>query len=128
MRIGLDARPLAWGFGAAAGVTLAAALGAYGLGWGPTLAFPGATLVLCAGAYLERDGELLANLLRLTVGFTLGYLACAVPLTWSGLHEAHGQLEGAPLAAIRRQLVARWATSFLAVPGAALTLYARRRR
>lgn len=132
---GLNLRPLAWGFGVGLGATVAIALGAYGPGWGATLAFPAVTLLLSAGAYKESDGEEIANLLRFALGFTLGYLACSVPLTWLGLEavveraaredpsEAAEQLEGA-----RRQLMARWATIFLAIPGAATTLWLRRKR
>lgn len=132
---GLDRRPLAWGLGAGVGATLAIALGAYGLGWGATLAFPATALVLSVGVYFERDGQHLAHALRFGLGLTLGYLACAVPLTWQGLFELVEQTAeedpeaaAAQLALAKRQLIARWSTIFLAIPGASATLWIRRRR
>ncbi len=131
----LDLRPLAWGFGGGLGVTFAIALGAYGLSWGPTLAFPAVALLLSAGAYLERDGQGMANILRFALGFTLGYLACAIPLTWNGLAASVERLSqedpaeaAAQLELARRQLFARWAAIALAVPGAIAALALRRRR
>lgn len=132
---GFDARPLAWGLGAGVGATVAIALGAYLPGWGATLAFPATALMLSAGVYLERDGQQLAHALRFGIGFTIGYLLCAVPLTWQGLFalleqtaQEDPEAAAAQLALAKRQLLARWATMFLAIPGSAVTLWIRRRR
>ena len=92
-------------------------------------------LLLSIGAYFEKDGEELAHLLRFVLGFTIGYLLCSVPLTWNGLASLvertateDPEAAAAQLALARRQLTARWATIFLAIPGAAATLWLRRRR
>lgn len=107
--------PLAIALGVGAGVALGLSLGAYALGWGPTLAFPATILVLSVGAWNEDDGEELCTLLRFCLGMTAGYLACAVPLTWFALTEAQA-------AEHAREVWSRWAVIALALPGGVTTL------
>ncbi len=114
--------PLAFALGVGGGVALGLFLGAYALGWGPTLAFPATALVLSIGAWNERDdGEEITTLLKLVIGFTGGYLLTAVPLTW-----AH--LDAATAARVGQELWSRWAVIALALPGGITTLALRARR
>lgn len=125
--------PFAWGFGLAAGLGLGAALGAYGPTWGVAAAFPAVTLMFSFGSWREHDGEEMTQLLRLTLGFTLGFLAVSVPLTLLSLgHIAEGARGEATVIAdverMRGQLLARWLVIALALPGGLATLVLRRGR
>ncbi len=114
--------PLAFAVGVGAGVALGLSLGAYALGWGPTLAFPATVLLLSMGAWNEDDdGEEITTLLRLALGITGGYLATAVPLTWLSL-------DGATQARVAREVWSRWAVIALALPGGVTVLVLRMRR
>lgn len=107
--------PLALALGVGAGIALALSLGAYAPGWGPTLAFPAAVLVLGIGAWREDDGHELATLLRLGVGTTGGYLVAAIPLTWFAMSDAQVARYGG-------QVWSRWAVISLALAGGAALL------
>ncbi len=126
--------PFAWGAGVAAGVCLAALLGPYGPSWGAALAFPVVSLMFSFGSWREDEGEEMTHLLRLTLGFTIGFLACTIPLTLVRI-EAMAQVRSEEAATIlaevdrmRAQLLARWAVIALALPGGLATLALRRRR
>ncbi len=110
--------PLAFALGVGAGLALALSLGAYALGWGATLAFPAAVLVLSLGAWKEDDGHELAALLRFALAFTGSYLAAAVPLTWF-------TLDPDTAARLAKELWSRWAVIALGLPGGVTTLILR---
>ena len=126
--------PLAWGAGVAAGLSVAALLGPYGPSWGVALAFPVVSLMFSFGSWREDDGEEMTHLLRLTLGFAIGFLACTIPLTLVRTEEMASVTSEdaatvlAEVDRMRAQLLARWAVIALALPGGVATLLLRRRR
>lgn len=113
--------PLAFVLGVGGGAALAFGLGPHAPGWGATFAFPAVTLLLSLGAWKEDDGEEMLALLRLVVGFTGGYLAATVPVTWLAL-------DAETSARVAVEIWARWAVIFLALPGGVTTFFLRMRR
>lgn len=127
--------PLAWGVGAALGVALALSLGAYGPTWGSALAFPAVALLFAIGAWKEDEGESITHLLRLTLGFTGGFLVVSIPITLLRLAQLDAATTGengadlaAELAGIRNELILRWLVGALALPVGTAALWARRLR
>lgn len=126
---------LAWGLGAGSGAGLALALGAYGPSWGVALAFPTVALMFAVGAWIEHEGEAIAHLLRLTLGFTAGFLLITAPLAFKRLAElsqaASGEQGAAltrELARLRQALFVRWSVIALALPIGLTALWLRATR
>lgn len=127
--------PLAWAVGIALGAGLALRLGAYGPAWGAALAFPAVAVIFAIGSWKEREGESITHLLRLTLGFTLGFLCATLPSTVARLSELGDAASGengadlaAELARLRGELVVRWSVIALALPVGITALWLRRDR
>lgn len=123
--------PLAWGFGIGLGAAVAIATGPWLMTWGGALGFVVLSLILSAGTVFERDGDGLASFFRFALGFTLGFLALTVPLTWTGLDEMASHADRAELERVelaRALVVPRWVVAALAVPGGLAVLWLRRRQ
>jgi hypothetical protein len=126
---------IAWATGAGLGIALAVGLGPFGPGWGAALAFPWLALLFAIGSWIERDGEGMTDLLRLTLALTIAFLAISVPIT-SGYLEAARELAGPAHAAavlshiahLRAQLLLRWAVVGMGVPAGVALLALRRGR
>lgn len=133
--MGIRLGPLAWGLGVGLGAALALSLGAHGPSSGSALAFPAVALLFAIGAWKEREGESITHLLRLTLGFTAGFLITTIPITLLRLAELGASTSGengpdlaAQLARVRNQLIVRWLLSALALPLGIAALWARRQR
>ena len=127
--------PLAWALGIVLGAALALSLGAYGPAWGSALAFPAVALLFAIGAVNEHEGESITHLLRLTLGFTLGFLVATIPITVLRLADLGAATTGengadlaAELARVRNALLLRWLVSALALPLGVAALWTRRLR
>ena len=130
-------QPLAWGLGLGLGAGAAIALGAHAPTWGAVLASPATVLILSIGAWKERDDakQEITQLLRFVLGFTIGFLALNVPLTWMELDDMIGGVIGGAgpepellrdVARMRAALVPRWLVAALALPGGVTALWLRR--
>ncbi|GAB5546626.1 MAG: hypothetical protein RLO52_08670 [Sandaracinaceae bacterium] len=123
--------PLAWGFGIGLGAAVAIAAGPWLMSWGGALGFVALSVILSAGAVLEKDGDGLTSFFRFALGFTLGFLALSVPLTWTGLNEMATRADAVGLEQIelaRAMVVPRWAIAYLAFFGGVIVLWLRRGR
>jgi hypothetical protein len=115
--------------GVALGAAIAASRGAHGPSWGTAAAFPAVAVLFAIGAWKEREGEEMTHLLRLTLGFTAGFLLTTVPLTLFRVAELSSTASEdvlAELARMRRELVLRWAVIALGLPVGIAALWARR--
>ncbi|HJL19256.1 MAG TPA: hypothetical protein RMH99_26565 [Sandaracinaceae bacterium LLY-WYZ-13_1] len=127
---------LAWSIGVGLGAAVALLLGPHAPSWGMALAFPAASLLLSAGAWLERDGgREMAHVLRSGLGFTVGFLLVTAPITWMGIARMIEIAAAAELDTVRAQarnvrgaLLVRWAVASAALLPGVTALTLRRQR
>ncbi len=85
---------IAWAGGLGVGVALALALGPFGPGWGFAFAFPWLAMVFAIGSWIERDGEGMTHLLRLTLAVTAAFVVVTVPITSAHLERRSASAVG----------------------------------